>query len=58
MAAEIGERAGREPGLFKDIGDRRHGAQDVGFAADRRKAARHVTAAASRRLSASAARRI
>ena len=33
MAAELGERAGREPGLFKDFGDRRHGAQDVGTAA-------------------------
>ena len=33
MAAEIGERAGREPGLLKNVGDRRHGAQDVGMAA-------------------------
>ncbi len=59
--AEFGEGAGRKPRLFDDVGDdRRHGAQDVGFAADRRKSItdRQVTAAASRRLSASAARRI
>ena len=38
MFAEFRERARREPGLFNDIGDdRRHGAQDVGLAAGRRK---------------------
>jgi hypothetical protein len=38
MLAEFRKRAGREPGLFNDIGDdRRHGAQDVGLTAERRK---------------------
>jgi hypothetical protein len=38
MFAEFRERAGREPGLFNDIGDdRRHGAQDVAFIAGWRK---------------------
>ena len=61
MFAEFRERAGREPGLFDDVGDdRRHGAQDVGLAAGAAQelTARQVTAAASRRLSNSAARRI
>ena len=39
MFAELRERAGREPGLFNDIGDdRRHGAKDVALAREWRKA--------------------